>query len=98
MERITNPARVRRFVKFALIYKCCAALVIAEYLIIQVEAGDDRAEALIEAIAGLCIDLKVRQRPDIARWPFRSQTTGIGARDQCWRNIVVAEEAGLVIR
>src|SRR5579875_2152661 len=66
----------------ALIDERRAALVVAEYLVVQVEAGDDSAKALPETIADLRINLEVGESEDVAGGTLGAEAAGVRAGDE----------------
>ena len=75
---------------FALIGVDGAALIEAEYFIVQVEDGGDKFEPAPDAVAPLEVDLRMRIRIVI---PVRSPQAEIGAR-----RVVILVNVGIVVR
>ena len=96
-EVIAEPATEGRFVELPLIYELGAAGVVAEDLIVEVQAGDDCAQSVVDAIGSLSVHLEVRQGVDVTGWSLGAEAAGVLADDKSRRNIVVAEEAAAVI-
>src|ERR1700680_4252966 len=68
---------VRRFVEFALSKILGAAVVEAEDLVVQIQTGGDRGEALSEINAALRVDLEVRVEVQVAKGSLDAEGSGI---------------------
>ena len=83
-EVIASAAADGRFVVLALIHELGAASVVAEDFVVEIQTGDYGAKTAEDAIAGLRVDLEVRQSVGVARGAFGAEAAGVRAGDECW--------------
>jgi len=96
-EGVAKPAGVSWLVILALVEKLTAALVVAEDLVVEVEADHLGAQPAPDAIAGLGIQLVVRQCPDVARGTRGTKFIGVDTSNQSRGAVVVLEDARSVV-
>ena len=65
-EAVTDTPRNGGLVVFALVHELCAARVIAEDFVVEIEPRDNSTPAAKDSVARLCVDLEMRESVDVA--------------------------------